>query len=204
MANESFLRLALAIVSLLQCALSSWRVRLDDAVLSIFQRREEGLRLTVALIVANLLWVGSVIVYLLDPRMMAWAAVDTPYWLRWIGMVPLTLGVLLSTWGFHYLGSNLTISISTKAEHCLITSGPYQWIRHPLYTGGMIQSFGLALLTSNWFVAFSGGMFWLLIAYRTPLEEEKLMDRFGEAYGSYQRNVGRFIPNPMKPGRPPT
>ena len=97
-------------------------------------------------------------------------------------------------WGLHHLGTNLTISISTTDEHSLITAGPYRWVRHPLYTGGMIESVGLCLMMANWFVAISAGCFWALIVYRTPMEETKLIEEFGDEYRQYTEDVGRFVP----------
>ena len=89
---------------------------------------------------------------------------------------------------------NLTISISTRENHALVTTGPYRWVRHPLYTGGMVEAVGLCLLMANWLVALSAGLFWALIAYRTPMEEKELIETFGDEYRQYLQRVGRFMP----------
>ena len=106
----------------------------------------------------------------------------------------MVLGSALHLWGMAHLGKNLTISISTRAGHSLITGGPFSWVRHPLYVGGMIESLGVCLLLSNWVVALCAGAFWALVAIRTPLEEQVLRETFGEAYDIYCARVGRFLP----------
>jgi protein-S-isoprenylcysteine O-methyltransferase Ste14 len=42
-------------------------------------------------------------------------------------------------------------------------------------------------------------LFWSLIAYRTPMEEKKLIERFGDEYSRYKERVGRFLPVPKLP-----
>jgi protein-S-isoprenylcysteine O-methyltransferase Ste14 len=58
----------------------------------------------------------------------------------------------------------------------------------------MVESVGVCLLMANWFVSISAGLFWALIAYRTPMEEKKLIEEFGDAYRRYMQRVGRFMP----------
>ena len=192
--DENYIRFLLIAVSIVQWVLSIRYVRSAQAGSTIFQRRDEGFLLAVGIIVAYLSFVAGVLAYYINPKWMVWSALTISMWVRWLGIFPLLIGAGLLLWGLHHLGANLTISISTKDEHTLVTTGPYRWIRHPLYTGGMIESVGLCLMIGNWFVAISAGCFWALIAYRTPMEEKKLTDVFGEKYRQYTECVGRFVP----------
>lgn len=194
MAAENSFRFLLIGVSIIQTVISVRYLRMAKAGSTIFQSREEGILLSVGIVVPYLAFVVAVLAYYINPAWMAWSAVKVPAWLRWAGAVPLLVGACLLVWGLHHLGTNLTISISTRHEHALITSGPYRWVRHPLYTGGMVESLGLCLLTANWFVAISAGLFWALIAYRTPMEEKQLIEGFGDEYRHYMQRVGRFVP----------
>lgn len=194
MSGETPFRLVLIVIALGQAAVSLWFLRGTGAGSTIFGRREEGIALTVAVGFCYLTYGGAVVAYLLDPAWMAWSAVAIPAWLRWAGIAPVLGGALAIIQSQRHLGRNITISISTKSEHALVTTGPYGRVRHPMYSGGMVESVGVSLLMANWFVAVSAGLFWGLIALRTPLEEQKLIEKFGEDYREYARRVGRFLP----------
>ncbi len=79
-------------------------------------------------------------------------------------------------------------------RHTLVTTGPYQWVRHPFYV-----AFGLAvtadsLVTANWFLALAGAVTIGLIVIRTTTEERYLIERCGDAYRDYMKRTGRFFP----------
>ena len=50
------------------------------------------------------------------------------------------------------------------------------------------------LVAANWFLALTGGMTFGLLVLRTRIEEEKLIERFGEDYKEYMKRTGRFLP----------
>lgn len=199
MNDENTFRFLLIGVSIIQTAISVRYMRMAKAGSTILGPREEGILFSVIIVVFYLAYGAAVLIYFINPAWMAWSAVEAPAWLRWFGIVPLLTGAYLLVSGLHHLGTNLTISVSTKNEHALITTGPYRWIRHPLYTGGMIESVGVCLLMANWFVAISAGLFWALIVIRTPMEEKKLIEEFGEEYRQYMRRVGQFVPKLRRP-----
>jgi protein-S-isoprenylcysteine O-methyltransferase Ste14 len=194
MTHDAPFRIALILVFVVQTAISLRYVRRAGADETIVRRRAEGVLLTVGIAVTYLAYGVAFIAYLLNPSWMAWSAVAVPIWIRWGGSVPLLLGAYWMIWALHRLGDNLTVSIDTKADHALITTGPYRWVRHPLYTGGMVESVGVCLMMANWFVAIAAGLFWSLMALRTPMEEGKLIETFGDEYRRYMDRVGRFIP----------
>lgn len=194
MTGETSFRLILIVVAVFQTLVSAWYLRGTGAGASIFGKRDEGLVLSVAIAICYLAYGGAVVTYLLHPAWMAWSAVAIRSWLRWIGILPVLAGAVWIIQAQRHLGGNITISISTKEKHALVTTGPYGWVRHPLYSAGMVESIGVCLLTGNWFVALSAGLFWTLIALRTPLEEQKLLEKFGNEYRDYGERVGRFVP----------
>lgn len=197
MTTDDVTRILLIAVAILQGALSGWWMRGSKAGGTVFGKREEGIALSAAIGVGYLVYVIAALAYFIHPPWMEWSSVALPaqwQWLRLIGAVPLFAGAALSLWGLRTLGSNLTISISTKENHSLITNGPYRWMRHPLYSGGMIESLGVAVLMANWLVFLSAAYFWGLIVFRTSEEEEKLIAHFGDQYRRYAAQVGRFLP----------
>jgi protein-S-isoprenylcysteine O-methyltransferase Ste14 len=95
---------------------------------------------------------------------------------------------------FSSLGRNITDTVAIRKEHTLVTHGPYRWIRHPLYSFGFLLFVGFTLLTANWFIGLTGVCALTLLALRTPIEEAKLIEQFGDAYREYMKRTGRFLP----------
>ena len=161
---------------------------------TLFQKREEGPLLAGAAALCFAGYALGVLVLLINPTWMAWAAMPLPGSLRWCGAPLMALGAALHLWGAHHLGANLTVTISTRAGHTLVTSGPFQWVRHPLYSGGMLESIGVCLLLGSGVVAVFAAGFWGVVVWRTRLEEDALVVAFGEPYRAYRERVGRFVP----------
>jgi protein-S-isoprenylcysteine O-methyltransferase Ste14 len=76
----------------------------------------------------------------------------------------------------------------------LVTSGPYRWVRHPLYTTTMVILWLWPDMSVN-----RAALFAITTAYfflGSFPEEQKLVEEFGEAYRRYQQVVPRLIPRP--------
>lgn len=157
-------------------------------------RRAEGMALFLAIRGCGVLLMLVTVAYLVRPASMQWASWPLPDWLRWCGVligVP-TIWLLYST--LSTLGGNLTDTVVTRANHTLVTTGPYRWVRHPYYVVLLLLVFATFLLTANWLIGAVGlSVFWLL-AVRTHIEEQKLIERFGEEYRRYMARTGRFLP----------
>ncbi len=132
--------------------------------------------------------------FLAQPRWIAFAQFELPTWLRLAGIPVAVAGLALFKWMFLHLGLNVTSTSMPRAEATLVTSGPYRWVRHPMYSTVLLLVVAVTLLTANLIVALAGpAMFALLIA-RSRVEEQRLVERFGEAYLAYRRRTGRFLP----------
>jgi protein-S-isoprenylcysteine O-methyltransferase Ste14 len=71
--------------------------------------------------------------------------------------------------------------------------GPYRWVRHPLYTGWLLLTFGAAHMTGDRLFFAGISTFYLLLAI--PFEERSLQTHFGDAYTGYRRRVRyRIVP----------
>lgn len=167
-----------------------WQARTTEK----FDRRQEGLLLAIVLRLAGLvLWVAT-LVYLIWPQAIAWASVPLADWLRWSGAAFGLAGAGLMYWTLSNLGKNLTDTVSTRQEATLITSGPYRLVRHPFYVTVASLMLGVSLLSANWLIAASGLVVMALLAARTPKEEQKLIEKFGDQYRAYMARTGRFLP----------
>ena len=156
--------------------------------------RKEGWPVLVALRLSGLgLWV-SVIAYMLNPGWVSWASIPFPTWARWGAVVLAVVAWALTVWMFRSLGNNITPTVVTRQEHKLVTSGPYRWIRHPLYTFATFFYISLGLIAANWLIPLIAGLGFVLLAVRTPNEEQKLIEKFGDEYRRYMDRTGRFLP----------
>jgi protein-S-isoprenylcysteine O-methyltransferase Ste14 len=156
--------------------------------------REEGWPLAVALRASGFAMWLSVLAYVLNPRWMEWSRLEIPSRLRWVGAGTGMASLPLFYWIFGSLGENITPTVSTRKDHRLVTSGPYRWVRHPLYSAGTVFCVSLNLLVASWFTALTGATALALLLVRLPKEEEKLIERFGDEYRVYAKRTGRLLP----------
>ena len=106
------------------------------------------------------------------------------------GNVLVAAGTAWAVWSLRSLGRN--VSVIAQARE-LADRGPYRWVRHPLYTGEIVSSLGLALLAGSlaaWGVWLG---FCALQGYRA-LREEQLLVRALPAYRSYRTRTAALLP----------
>jgi len=139
------------------------------------------------------MWLG-VFAYLIYPPWMDWSRIDLPAWVRWIGVGMGFCAIPLAWWVFRSLAHNVTPTVVTRSNASLVTHGPYRWVRHPLYTTGMLAYLGVALLAENWYIAAAAVVGFIPLLLRTSDEEARLIEKFGESYRSYMQRTGRFLP----------
>jgi protein-S-isoprenylcysteine O-methyltransferase Ste14 len=125
---------------------------------------------------------------------MAWSKIGLPEWVRWLGVVIGIFCVFGIYWLFTSIGSGITPTSATRTEHKLSTSGPYRWVRHPLYTIGSSFYISFGLIADNWFIIAMGILAFIAMAIRTPKEEANLVEKFGDEYSEYMKRTGRFLP----------
>lgn len=100
------------------------------------------------------------------------------------------------------IGTNISPSHATRAGHQLITHGPYRWVRHPLYSAGLLLCVSLTLLTALWALGVGMLIPLAVLLWRTPREEARLIALFGDEYRAYMRRAGRFFPRLPTSSRP--
>jgi protein-S-isoprenylcysteine O-methyltransferase Ste14 len=157
-------------------------------------RRQEGWFILLTLRPAGLLFMFSLVAYLVDPANLAWSSVPLPRPVRWLGVALYVVSCGLLVWTLRTLGPNLTDTVVTRRAHTLVTRGPYRWVRHPFYVCVALLAIGSTLASASWFLGLVAITFLSLIVMRTAIEEEKLVARFGDSYREYMRQTGRFWP----------
>ena len=85
--------------------------------------------------------------------------------------------------------------LPTATAPVLVVSGPYRIVRNPMALAGILQGIAVGWAMGSWLVilySMAGAVVWHLIA--RPTEEADLLDRFGDQYLRYQREVGLWVP----------
>lgn len=201
MSREIEFRIALIVVALVHLALSRRQLCGEGSVRAAFGPRAEGVALAAGAGISLLIFAASAMLRLVNPDWVPWFELPLSNGLRWLGFPIMAIGAALHLWGTRHLGENLTLTISTVQNPLLVTTGPYQWVRHPLYTGGMLESLGACLLLASGIVTAGAVSFWLLVIIRTSREEALLRESFGAEYVRYAERVGRFLPRRFHPDR---
>ena len=184
---------------LIVCALALFPVTIFHRVKSqstgeSLDRWQEGPLILFTLRPIGIATMLGLIAYMINPRWMAWSSMPLPTWLRWIGVGIGIAGGALLVWTLRSLGKNLTDTVVTRKEHTLVLKGPYRWVRHPFYDAVAMSVIANALVAANWFLLAGGVVTFALLLLRTDREEQRLVDRFGDAYRHYMSRTGRFLP----------
>lgn len=111
-----------------------------------------------------------------------------------VGVSVLLAGLLLAWRSVRALGANLTPGVEPLAHASLVTSGPYRYIRHPIYTAVILILTGYTLVLGN--VLLGAAVFLGALVYfegKARAEERWLRQRMPE-YTDYARRVPRLIP----------
>ena len=118
-----------------------------------------------------------------------------PTGLQWVGLGILMLGWGLASWA---MASNRFFSSVVRIQrdrgHTVVTHGPYQFVRHPGYVGGIISAFATALMLGSWWAFVPAGLLVCVVVVRTALEDRTLQDEL-EGYEEYAGQVRyRLLP----------
>lgn len=111
-----------------------------------------------------------------------------------LGLAAIGIGAILTVWSARLLGPGMTASPVPASEARLVETGPYRFVRHPIYTGVLLVALGAAVFSGSWSAAMAalalGPYLWL----KTAFEERQLRLRFS-GYRSYRKRVRwRLVP----------
>jgi protein-S-isoprenylcysteine O-methyltransferase Ste14 len=119
---------------------------------------------------------------------------DTPA-VQITGAIITSAGLAFTAWARAILGRNWSAVVTIRQDHRLIRSGPYRWVRHPIYSGLLLAMLGTAvcfgLLRGLVGTVIGLAAFWM----KASLEETFLTEQFGPEYLEYKKNVKALIPS---------
>ena len=122
---------------------------------------------------------------------------------QWFGIPPITLGdtfrlllliLFVADATFMTVWSFTALPIRARGNK-LVTTGPFRWVRHPLYTAVIWSGTGaVAIWYYSWTVIFSVILVNLFWGWHIQQEEEFMVEKFGDEYRRYAEETGQFFP----------
>lgn len=194
MDSEISFRWALAVVMLATMSVTVYhRLQAARSGEKISHRDEEYLFAALLRLAGVSFWVG-ILMSLLFPYAALWSHIPLSVGARWCGVALGAIAPVLMFWTLRHLGKNLTDTVVTRAGAVLVTTGPYRWVRHPFYLTAAVFLLAATLISASWILAASSVVILMMLTLRTPKEEQRLVDRFGDGYRDYMVRTGRFFP----------
>ncbi len=139
---------------------------------------------------------AGIVLVLLGPRRLPGSSLGTFPFSRpalAVGAVLMLLGALLFVAGAATLGPNLSPWPRPLEDSELVRSGPYRLVRHPIYGGAALASFGWALLVHSWLTLLYAAALFLVLDLKARREERWLREKF-PAYEEYRRQARKLVP----------
>jgi protein-S-isoprenylcysteine O-methyltransferase Ste14 len=119
-----------------------------------------------------------------------------PYatWTYWVAAALVFVGLLVAAWARIHLAGNWSGTVTLKQDHSLTRTGPYRFVRHPIYTGLLIAILGSAIATGEWRGLVAFALITLSFLRKIAIEERFLTTQFGDAYVRYRAEVPALVP----------
>lgn len=130
-------------------------------------------------------------------------------WLNWssgidpllqgIGLGLWAVGMAVVVWAARILGRYMSVD-GVTVDHELVTSGPYRYVRHPVYGSFTAIAAGVSLLFRSYLMAVVAAVWVVVTAWWATAEEQLLTspEGLGDAYRTYAERTGRFLPRLRK------
>jgi protein-S-isoprenylcysteine O-methyltransferase Ste14 len=118
--------------------------------------------------------------------------------MRILGVTLCGLGVGLAIWARVHLGRNWGMPMSRKKNPELVMTGPYAYVRHPIYSGILLAMVGSMIATTIvWLLPLV--LFGALFLYSARREEAVMISLFPEKYPAYMKRSKMLVPLPILP-----
>ncbi len=100
---------------------------------------------------------------------------------------------LFHIWARVHLGRNWTGQVTIKTDHQLVRSGPYRFIRHPIYTALVALALGTAIISARWLSLLGAAVFLVAYLRKLRIEETALSQTFAE-WEEYRKKSWALVP----------
>ncbi len=123
----------------------------------------------------------------------AWGPLNALPLLRPIGIMLMGLSILLALWSASVLGRNLTPLPRPRLNNELVRTGPYRFVRHPMYTAVLLGAFGFSLFRPS-LIGMLVTVLLLGLFDKKSKREEVWLSELHSDYTDYQKQVKKLIP----------
>ena len=144
-------------------------------------------------------WVGTIALLMFAfrnflPKPMNWELWPQNLFTFWTGAIVMLAGLGFAVWARIHLGRYWSGAITLKEGHRLIRSGPYQFVRNPIYTGILTGVAGTAIALGKVCGLVSLAILFAVYSWKIRREQRQLAGEFGEEYTAYCRDVPALVP----------
>lgn len=171
-----------------------FRIRYHDLARRLVNRSEGTGNIAARWALGSLLLVATA-AYLATPGRLGWMFVPVPACARAVAVGVGLAALALLVWTHLTLKEEFTSTLALRSDHRLITTGPYRYVRHPMYSAYFALFLAAGTFTRSWLIGGLGiSVIGTLMTTRLAREEAMLQKRFGLLYVEYASNTGRFLP----------
>jgi protein-S-isoprenylcysteine O-methyltransferase Ste14 len=141
----------------------------------------------------NLLNLGLLLLFVWIPGL-GWSFLPHNSWHVPVGLGIMAAATLLHIWSRRHLGRNWAHRVTIMSDHQLVRSGPYRWIRHPIYTAILGLTIGTALVSGRVLSLCGVAVFAFAYVRKLRMEERALSAEFGTAWNEYRKHSWALVP----------
>jgi len=110
------------------------------------------------------------------------------------GLIVVVIGMGFAIRARLHLGKNWSSRPAIRENHTITRTGPYAIVRHPIYTGILTALLGTAIATGSLLVFVCFPVILVLFTVKIRMEEQFLLEEFGEEYERYRNDVKALVP----------
>ena len=159
---------------------------------SPYKRKQSPQSLLLYVIVLAVAWL--LVTGMLSPGLLLEQVVPATLPFAFAGLVVTTAGLSFAVWARIHLGKNWSGSPAIRVDQRIIRTGPYRIVRNPIYAGILLGVTGTAIALGTVWALSTIVLLLAAFLLKIHVEEQFLLEEFGEEYLQYKREVRALIP----------